>query len=144
VDLGRGLAELIDKDPAVDALLRNSTMVIPIPLSPKRLRHRKHNQATLLAKNLVKNRPTRVVHGLKRVRDTPPQSSLSLAARQTNLCAAFRAHRKVHNQSIVLVDDIVTTTQTAREAALTLKAAGARQVNMVAIARATKTLAENA
>jgi len=141
VDLGQGLAQLMSRDSWVDALLADATMVVPIPLSPKRLRNRKHNQAAILARHLVKHRPIRVIHGLKRVRDTPPQSSLSLVERQTNLHGAFAPTKKVENESIVLIDDVVTTTQTVREAARILKVAGARRVTVIAAARASKTTA---
>jgi len=139
VDLGRGLAALMDQDDGVRTLLGNATMVIPIPLGSKRLRQRKHNQAAILARNLARNRPIRMVRGLKRVRETSPQTSLSLAGRQTNICEAFTATRGFKNESVVLIDDVVTTTQTVREAARILKVAGACQINVIAMARASKT-----
>mgnify|MGYP001949198845 FL=1 len=49
---------------------------------------------------------------------------------------AFRAMAEASGRSFVLVDDVVTTGATADAAARALKEAGARQVFVLALARA--------
>ena len=74
---------------------------------------------------------------VRRVRETPPQVGRSRAARARNVAGAFEADaRAVTGLDLVLVDDVVTTGATADAAARALKAAGARSVLVVALARA--------
>ena len=62
---------------------------------------------------------------LERVRDTPSQTGLNAAARRRNVRGAMRARRAVPAR-VWIVDDVITTGATLREAARALRAAGAR------------------
>ncbi|MEX2185995.1 MAG: phosphoribosyltransferase family protein [Pirellulales bacterium] len=75
---------------------------------------------------------------LVRRRNTPPQASLPPSARQANVRGAFRVRRpgSVQGSRILLVDDVMTTGATCREAASTLIAAGAAAVFVAVLARA--------
>jgi len=116
-------------------------MLIPIPLGPQRLRQRGYNQIDLLA------RPFGEIAGLplaKRVlirqHDTLPQFELSAAERWHNLHGCFVADpAHLAGQSVLLVDDIMTTGATLDSAALSLRKAGAKRVYALTLAR---TLAE--
>ena len=67
-------------------------------------------------------------------RKTPSQVGLSSTDRRGNLKGAFRACG-VDGKSVVVVDDVITTGQTAWEVAGSLKRAGATQVIFVSVGR---------
>lgn len=120
-------------------------LIIPVPLHPRRLRFRGFNQAELLARELAR----RLAPGLgipidttvlERIRFTKPQMQTETRAeRLHNLAQAFAARPEVAGpvvgKYIWLIDDVATTGTTLDECARVLKAAGARQVWGVVIAR---------
>jgi len=109
--------------------------VVPVPLHPRRLRARGFNPSLELARAVGRavGAPVDPV-ALLRVRDTPSQTGLDAAARRRNLRGAIRAPRPVPER-VWLVDDVLTTGATAREAARALRRAGAARVVAVAAAR---------
>lgn len=139
VDLGPNLAKLIFADPAARLLLSQATRIIPVPLHKRRLRHRMHNQAGILARNVANLSQLPINYGLKRIRESAAQSSVPGPKRRLNLQGAFKATQSHLAESIVLIDDIVTSTHTARAAAQSLREAGAAEVHVLALARTIKT-----
>lgn len=115
-------------------------VVLPIPLSPPRLAERGFNQAWELARRTASQlkRPANCQVFL-RPADTAHQVELSRAERQRNLLGAFmvdpRQRAAIEGHRVVLVDDVMTTGATAREAAATLLRAGARAVDLWMLAR---------
>lgn len=120
-------------------------LVIPVPLHPRRLRFRGFNQAELLAQKLLATLlpgspiPVRT-DLLQRVRFTKPQMKTdSKPERITNLAAAFAVPLTVAGpivgKYIWLIDDVATTGTTLDECARALKAAGAKTVWGVVVAR---------
>ncbi len=112
-------------------------LVVPVPLHPRRLRARGFNPAAVLARAAARARGARCDPvALVRVRDTPSQTGLSRSARRANVRGAFRARPRARIPARVwLVDDVVTTGSTLREAARALRRAGAREVVAVCAAR---------
>lgn len=113
-------------------------LLVPVPLARARRIARGYDQAALLAGHLAAAAGARRLRGaLRRVRDTPPQVGRSRDARARNVAGAFRAEpAQIAGLDLVLVDDVVTTGATADAAARALRAAGARSVAVVALARA--------
>ncbi len=117
--------------------LPSGAVLVPVPLAPRRRRERGHDQAALLAEALSRAAGReRLRRALRRVRDTPPQVGRDRAARSRNVQGAFAASTAVAGRDVVLVDDVVTTGATADACARALKAAGARSVTVVSLARA--------
>ena len=114
--------------------------VVAVPLSRERLRERGYNQSWELARRLARALALEArADALFRVRDTGPQLGLQRGARQANLQGAFvvtpRHAAWVRGARIALVDDVLTTGATAHAATRTLRAAGARDVQVWTVAR---------
>jgi predicted amidophosphoribosyltransferase len=77
------------------------------------------------------------VRWLARTRATAPQTELDAAARRANVRGAFVASTAAAGADVVLVDDVLTTGATASECARALRAAGARAVGVLTVARAS-------
>lgn len=145
VPLGQMLAQSLDRSatplfaPRSDPSLPAFDAVVPIPLHPSRLRQRGFNQAERLARVLAAERGWRLdTTGLRRVRRTEVQALLtSREERAANVRNAFVARSPTHfwNQSVLLVDDVLTTGATTNEAAHVLRNAGATRVAVLALAR---------
>lgn len=115
--------------------------IVPIPLHQRRLMHREFNQAALLARGLARSLAVPVREEvLRRTRWTRPQVELSGNERQANVRQAFTVDSAstIQGKIVLLVDDVFTTGATLSEAARALKASGARQVDVFALARVMK------
>ena len=113
--------------------------IIPIPLHPVRMRERGFNQSELIAEIINKGHGIPILaNTLSRIRPTDPQSFLGQKERWTNMKGAFRIKNNfsINNNSILLIDDLLTTGATASAAAQTLKEAGAKRVDLFVIALA--------
>ena len=151
-DLAWRLARLL-VDPFARALTRGDLgpgdAVIPVPLHPRKLRRRGFNQALELARatlGLLARRASGVARAgpalertlLRRVRDTRELGHLGPAARLCEVAGAFAVGDAacVRGRRVLLVDDVFTTGATLNECATVLRTAGAREVRVVALARA--------
>jgi len=111
-------------------------VIVPIPLSRKRLRERGFNQSALIAERVGACAGVRVLNDvLMRVRHTKPHSETASAAeRRRNILGCFSVCRPPPAK-IILVDDVVTTGSTFEEAIRTLRAEGAHAIVAIAAAR---------
>lgn len=118
--------------------LARPDLLIPVPLSARRQRHRSFNQAHMIARWLGHRLQLPVQAGaVLRSRDTPTQQGQSAQQRRRNLKNAFIVRRldRLQGLHIALVDDVMTTGATARELSGLLLAAGATRVDLYLLAR---------
>ncbi len=135
--LSAPLAALLQATPGVTEALATAELVLPMPMSPQRLAERGYNPALLLARQLA---PGRVRPDLLlRTRHTPPQRSLPRAERLRNVRGAFQvdplAAPALRGRHVLLVDDVMTTGASVREAAAALRLAGAEPIGVLVLAR---------
>lgn len=111
--------------------------VVPMPLHASRLRERGFNQAYEIARPLARDldRPLLAV-ACRRIRDTAQQARLDRQSRRDNLTDAFDCDSDLRGQTILLVDDVMTTGASAHAVSLALKHAGAKRVLVAVVARA--------
>jgi ComF family protein len=140
---GEGLAEHLGGlwgGHAAAAFARlGAQVIVPVPLHWWRRWRRGYNQSEALARGLA-NRlglPCRP-RWLRRVRHTPPQTAQTATGRLDNVRGAFRARPRagLAGATVLLVDDVLTTGSTCREAAQALLRAGAARVVAAVLARA--------
>lgn len=115
--------------------------IIPVPLHRARLMEREFNQAAVLAKGLARYLNIPVWEGLLlRIRPTRPQVELTGSERRQNVKRAFVVTDPpaLADKAVLIVDDVLTTGATLGEIATVLKAAGARQVDVFALARVVR------
>ncbi|MBI5127277.1 ComF family protein [Candidatus Roizmanbacteria bacterium] len=121
--------------------LANPIYFQPIPLTEKKIRERGFNQALFLTKFFQKFVKLPLVDFLIRVKETKNQAELKTKKeRYQNLRGAFKINPRsqidlIPKSRIILVDDVVTSGSTVREAAKTLKKAGAEKVYVLALAK---------
>ena len=127
--LGRWLAGRVE--------VPEGASVVWVPLGRRRRIERTYDQAMLLAAAFARAARRPLLRGaLNRVRETPPQVGRDRASRAGNVAGAFVAVPGVAGRDLVLVDDVVTTGATVEAASRALRSAGAREVVVVALARA--------
>ncbi|WP_300126926.1 ComF family protein [Desulfovibrio sp.] len=110
--------------------------LLAMPQHPAHLRRRGFNQAHELARALhfataLPLRPDLLV----RTRDSAPQATLNAKMRATNVRGVFGASPAVEGMRLWLIDDVMTTGNTLKEATRTLLTAGACEVCVLAVAR---------
>lgn len=113
--------------------------LVPVPLAPARYRQRGYNQAIELGRWLERTLelPMRT-DLLVRTRETVEQASLSQKERRKNVRRAFALNHPLKEKHVAVIDDVVTTASTVNEVARVLRRAGAKRVEVWAVARAAK------
>jgi len=114
---------------SVDALL-------PVPLHRRRQALRGFNQARELSRPLARRFDLPIADVARRRRATSYQSGLSASERRKNLRHAFTAKGACRYRHIAIVDDVITTGETAHHLATALLENGVREVSVLAVARA--------
>ncbi|MFO1294832.1 MAG: phosphoribosyltransferase family protein [Rubrivivax sp.] len=142
-ELASPLALLLAQAAARDLAPRAAdapALVLPVPLASARLAERGFNQAWELARRVARGLglPARSAL-LARAIDTAHQAELTRAERERNLRAAFTVppagRQALAGRRVALVDDVLTTGATAREASAALLRAGAAAVELWVLAR---------
>ncbi|MFN4226003.1 MAG: ComF family protein [Hyphomonas sp.] len=124
-------------------LIDMADVIVPVPLHYTRLVTRGFNQSGWLAQALGRaaGKPV-LVDALVRIRRTPSQAGLARRARRRNVSGAFRVRRgregRIAGAHVLLVDDVLTTGATLSACTRALKRAGARQVDVLVLARVVR------
>lgn len=113
-------------------------LVTAVPISGKRRRERGYNQSLMLARGFQRFTGISLQErALLRLRHTTSQVGLTLAQRIENAAGAFAAERAVcKGKTVLVIDDVCTSSATLRACAQALKDAGASQVYALTVARA--------
>lgn len=135
--LGVLLAQAVD-----ERGMRLPRLLVPVPLHESRFRERGFNQSAALARYAGRILGIPFSNRLvRRVRDTPSQTSLSMEERRHNVRGAFavvgaRARRRLLAAGhVAVIDDVMTTGSTLKELQTSLLACGVARVDMWSVAR---------
>ena len=110
-------------------------VLVPVPLTLRRLWRRGHNQALLIAQPIAKTLAIPLCRtGVRRIGRQKPQRGQTRQARDRSVRGAFRATREWHGH-VALIDDVMTTGATVSELARVLLSAGASRVDVWVAAR---------
>jgi predicted amidophosphoribosyltransferase len=124
-------------------LLRDDTVIVPVPLHWTRLLTRRYNQAALLAQWLgaAVKRPV-VPDALIRLRRTHKLDDHGRDARfalmQGVIVPHLRRGQRIRGRSVLIVDDVMTSGATLAAATEAAHAAGATEVCVLHLARVAK------
>ncbi len=118
----------------------NIDLIIPVPISAKRLIERGHNQAEILADILSKKYRVKTdTKSFTRTIHTPMhRAAMDAKARAATVKNAFAVKRAnlLNGKNILLIDDVLTSGATVSACAEELKKAGAEKVYVLTVARA--------
>lgn len=122
----------------LNRLPRDQILLTSVPLHWRKFRRRGFNQSKLIADWLNKSVHLPAEHSLlRRRRDSISQRALNATSRRDHLRGAFRVSKPelIKNNTVLLIDDVITTTSTAGEISRTLLEHGAADVIVIALAR---------
>jgi len=139
LDLAASFAKSVESAWRASGQARPDLMV-PVPLSDKRLRERGFNQSWEIARRLASRIGCATdARLLLRIKDTPHQLAFAPDRRAANVKGAFaiepRRLADVRGKDIAVLDDVMTTGATAAEIARVLRQAGAATVHVWVVAR---------
>ena len=156
-DLGRrlvlGLKHSDRQDAAITAatwlaqaampLIQEDTLLIPIPLHWRRMLKRRYNQSALLAQHLALRMETGILlDGLQRHVHTKALDGVTVSERFERLSGVISVTPKrsglIRDRAVLLIDDVMTSGATFAAATEACYAAGARRVDVLALARVCK------
>lgn len=138
--LGTLLADAVAAHYAGTAAAGHPTpdIIVPVPLTLRRLARRGHNQALTLARPVARRLGLGIArHTVVRLRPGHRQRGLSRPQRLENPAGMFAARHTWEDTApcVAIVDDVMTTGATAAELARVLLAAGAGEVHVWCAAR---------
>ncbi len=135
----KAFANFMIKDKKICGFLKKYDIIIPVPISKKRMKQRGYNQSELIIKECAKlDKNIKVCTNiLYKIKNTKPQSSLNKEQRRINLKGAYRLKNSetIINKKVLLFDDIYTTGSTLEECARVLRQAGAYEVSILTFAK---------
>ncbi|MCC6934411.1 MAG: ComF family protein [Candidatus Yanofskybacteria bacterium] len=133
------LADAVAQTPEALQHTKKNAVVVPVPLHPSRFRERGYNQAELIARAWahITALPCDAT-ALTRTRNTGSQvATADRGERLENMRDAFACNKPaaIRGRAVMLVDDVCTTGATLQACARALRAAGARSVTALTVAR---------
>lgn len=132
------LAGLLVRSFGSDITSLGAQALVPVPLHARRQTYRGYNQAEVFARDLSIELDIPVeIDVIRRTRKRRPQARLSLASRAANVNGVFEIDEPAEDLvRVILVDDVVTSGATVREAARTLRETNIKVLAVIAMAHA--------
>jgi ComF family protein len=124
-------------------LITPETLIVPVPLHPRRLFSRRFNQSALLAAHIAQiSGAEQCPDMLLRARNTQMQEGMTREERFENQKSAFSIQPKhqprLANRPVLLIDDVMTSGATLAGCSEACRCAGAKAVNVLVLARVAR------
>ena len=119
-------------------IIKSYDIIIPVPISKKRLKERGYNQSQLIAKQIAKATEMQLEeHCLYKNKNIIAQSMLNKEQREENIKGVYsiKHKEKLQNKKVLLFDDIYTTGSTANECCRIIKEAKTKKIGVMTIAK---------
>ncbi len=111
-DIGEDMGRLMASEMQLAGFFDDIDLLLPVPLSPKRLRQRGYNQSEQLARGIsdITHLPI-VTKAVRRKHFRQSQTQLNRQQRQENVEDMFQLHdaTPLRDRHVLLIDDICTT-----------------------------------
>lgn len=118
---------------------REWDVIVPIPSSPEMLKKRAFHPCDEMARVIRRALPRcAIAHALNHTKKRSPQARRTHTERLEGLRGLFtvRAPSKIEGRRVLIIEDVITTGATMAAAAYALRRAGAKEVDVVALAQA--------
>jgi ComF family protein len=122
-EMGEWLGYQLGKQLAEIPMAIDDNILLPVPLSAKKIAWRGYNQSEVIAEGISKVTKIPIAHNnLLRIKNTETQTRKNRLERYTNMADAFEIGNTaaIEGKQIILVDDVITTGATLESCALTL------------------------
>ena len=130
----------LKKNEKICVQIEKYDIIMPVPISKKRLNQRGYNQSDLFAGNIARLLKIKYLkNGLLKIKNNPAQSTLSKEQREYNVKNVYKINpllkKHIKNKKILLVDDIYTTGHTVNECSKILIKEEVSHVGILTIAK---------
>jgi len=133
IELGKLLGERLLASP----IYQTTSLIIPVPLHPKKQKSRGYNQSEYIAKGIaeIMQVPVSTMH-LIRQYHTSTQTKKGRYNRFENMQSVFKIlnAEQLENQHVLLVDDVITTGSTLEACGMALLETPIKQLSIAALA----------
>lgn len=136
-DIGEDLGRLMAVEMQMAGFFDDIDLLVPVPLSPKRMRQRGYNQSEQLARGISQITRLSVCSGvLKRHHFHASQTQLRRLERQANVSHQFYCvnAQKLAHRHVLLIDDVCTTGATLRACANALSGIEGIRISVLTLA----------
>ena len=137
--LGKMFSEFFIKNEKICGFFKKYDIIIPVPMTNKKIKERGYNQTEIIAKIISQNIPNITIQNniLIKYKDNKIQSQLNKKQRQLNVQNVYKLNNKeiIKEKNILIFDDIYTTGATCNECAKILREAQPQKIGIITIAK---------
>ncbi len=137
--LGKMFSEFFVKNEKICGFLKKYDIIIPVPMTYKKIKERGYNQTELISILVAKNIKSLTFRNdiLVKYKENKVQSKLTKLQRIENVRDVYKINNKeaVKGKNILILDDVYTTGSTCNECARILKTAFPNKIGVITIAK---------
>mgnify|MGYP002542484380 FL=1 len=137
--LGKMFSEFFVKNEKMCGFFEKYDIIIPVPMTNKKIKERGYNQTEIIAKIISQNitNITMQKNVLIKYKNNKVQSQLNKEQRQQNVQNVYELNNEeiIKNKNILILDDIYTTGATCNECVKTLRNAQPKKIGIITIAK---------